>query len=107
MISSSDERREIKGGGASAGSKSVESSHVMGTKESVTAAGAEGFSDDASSKANRKEAGEPQREAAEKSAVTKNEVKHSGTIGGGSGGECAHKNVIGHGQRETVAKNCM
>ncbi len=101
--------RRVSGGGSAPGGKSVESDHVMGTNHSVRAEGAEGFSDEASSKANRKEAGEPEREAAETRATGSKEVKHSTTFGhaGRAGQEAPAKNAMGHGQRETVARNTI
>jgi len=101
--------RKVSGGGSEAVSKSVDSNHVFGNNDSVKAEGAEGFSDDASAKANKKEAGEPEREAAEMKAVRTNEVRAEHTFGhpGSRGKEIATKNAMGHGQRETVGKNTI
>lgn len=93
--------------GRGIGSKSVETEHAMGRVDRVTAKGAEGESDTASSKANRKENGEPEREEAEQSAIGSREVEHSNTFGKGMGREVPTKNVMGHGQRETIAKNTI
>lgn len=72
----------------------VDADHVMGTGGGIATASAEGEPDMASSKANRKEAMEPEREAQEKSAI---------------GGERSvpHKHTMSHGERETVAKHTI
>ena len=71
--------------------------HVFGpgaeTGEFGTAT-AEGMADMASGKANRKEAGEPEREANEKAAMGRERTP-------------AHKNTMGHGERETIAKHTI
>lgn len=74
--------------------KSIEADHTMGEGGSMRVAGAEGEPDMASSRANRKEAMEPEREAQEKAAM-------------GPERSVAHKNSMGHGERETVAKHTI
>ena len=89
-------------------SKSVESEHVFGDKDAVEAKGAEGITDMASSKGNRRENEEPERERDEKAAMSGRTVRHSGTVGGdGAGGEAKGEHLMGHGFRETVAKNTI
>ena len=102
----SEGTRTVKSGNAPK-SKEVESHNVMGEVEEVSAKGAEGVTDMASSKANRRENEEPERERDEKAAI-KGGVRHSGTFGVGEGGKPAvGKNVMGSGFRETVAKNTI
>lgn len=72
----------------------VDADHVMGSGGSIGTASAEGEPDMASSKANRKEAMEPEREANEKAAM-------------GPERTVAHKNTMSHGERETVAKHTI
>lgn len=80
---------EVSGGrGIKRGS--VDADHVMGDGGKIGTSSAEGFSDMASAQANRKEAGEPERENAEKAAI-------------GRERSVAAKNVMGHGERETKA----
>lgn len=87
----SDEGKEVSGGRAIM-HESVEANHVMGTGGAVGTQSAEGESDMASSKANRKEAMEPEREANEKAAI-------------GRERSVPAKNVMGHGERETIARH--
>jgi hypothetical protein len=73
---------------------SVDADHVIGDGGSIGTSSAEGMSDMASSKANRKEAMEPEREENEKSAM-------------GRERSIATKNTMGHGERETIAKHTI
>lgn len=73
---------------------SVDADHVIGDGGKIGTSSAEGTSDMASSKANRKEADEPEREDAEKSAM-------------GRERSVAHKNTMGHGERETKASHTI
>jgi hypothetical protein len=100
MIERSDTPKEMKGkvaddneisGGRGIMHESVEAENVMGSGGKVGVSSAEGDSDMASGKANRKEAGEPEREENEKSAI-------------GRDRSVPHKNTMGHGERET--KSC-
>ncbi len=68
----------------------VDADHVMGTGGEVETKSAEGEADMASAKANRKEAMEPEREENEQAAMGRERT-------------VAHKNTMGHGERETVA----
>jgi hypothetical protein len=79
--------REIKKG-------SVEADHVIGEGGRVGTKSAEGMSDMASAQANRKEAMEPEREMSEKAAM-------------GRERSVPTKNVMGHGERETIAKHTI
>jgi hypothetical protein len=95
------EERSIEGkhhdsvsGGREIMHESVDADHVIGVGGRVGTASAEGEPDMASAKANRKEAGEPEREENEKAAMGKER-------------SVAAKNVIGHGERETVAKHTI
>jgi len=72
----------------------VDAEHVIGTGGSVETASAEGETDMASAKANRKEAMEPEREENEQAAMGRERT-------------VAHKNTIGHGERETVAHHTI
>lgn len=72
----------------------VEADHVIGTGGEIETSSAEGMSDMASAKANRKEAMEPEREEQEKAAMGRERT-------------VAHKNTIGHGERETIAKHTI
>ena len=102
----SEGKRSVSSGSAP-GSKEVETHNAMGSEEEVSAKGAEGVTDMASSKGNRRENEEPERERDEKAAI-KGGVRHSGTFGDGPGGKPAEgKNLMGHGFRETVAKNTI
>ena len=94
-----EQKSEMSGGSEDHGmaGKSVESHAVMGGNETVHAKGAEEKTDNASSKANRKENEEPEREAAEKRAIGRTEVRHSGTAGDGHTGYVPAKNVMGSG----------
>lgn len=89
--------------------KSVESRGVVGENQSVRATAAEGVSDDASARANRKEAEEPERERDEKAAIRENRVRTSNTISTRNtvGREPPTKGTMGHGQRTPVAKNTI
>jgi hypothetical protein len=98
-----DTRMQLKGkvaddneisGGRGIEHETVEAENVMGTGGEVGTSSAEGEPDMASSKANRKEAGEPEREENEKAAMGR---EHS----------VAHKNTMGHGERETVSKHTI
>jgi hypothetical protein len=73
---------------------SVDADHVMGDGASLGAGSAEGFADMASSKANRKEAMEPEREMNEKAAMGRERTVPT-------------KNTMGHGERETIAKHTI
>ena len=86
--------RTVKSGPRSIARHHVEADHAMGDGEGVNAASAEGFADAASSKANRKEADEPEREENEKAAVGRE--PHVPT-----------KNTMGHGERETIARHTI
>ena len=104
MMSRMDESRETKPGlghagdsvssGEGIGSKSVDTDNVMGESGPKSVKTAEGESDMASAGANRKEAYEPQREMAEKSAM-------------GRERSIPTRNTMGHGQRETIAKHTI
>ncbi len=72
----------------------VEAEHTMGSKDSVGVKSAEGEPDMASSKANRKEQGEPEREMAEQHAM-------------GHEREVPVRNAMGHGMRETKANHTI
>jgi hypothetical protein len=72
----------------------VDADHVLGDGGSKSSPDADTFSDMASAGANRKEAGEPEREKAEEAAM-------------GRERSVAHKNVMGHGERETIAKHTI
>lgn len=86
--------KTVKSGGREVGKKMVEAENVMGKSSVGASSTAEGFSDMASAGANRKEAGEPEREEAEKSAM-------------GRERSVPTKNTMGHGERETVAKHTI
>jgi hypothetical protein len=72
--------------------ESVEADHVIGTGGKVGVKSAEGESDMASAGANRKEAGEPERERNEKAAMGKERGVPT-------------KNTMGWGERETKAEH--
>jgi hypothetical protein len=72
----------------------VDADHVIGEGGPVGVHSAEGESDMASGKANRKEAMEPEREENEKAAIGREK-------------EVAHKNAMGHGERETIARHTI
>ncbi len=72
----------------------VDADHVIGTGGEVETKSAEGEPDMASAKANRKEAMEPEREENEQAAMGRERT-------------IAHKNTMGHGERETVAKHTI
>lgn len=72
----------------------VEADHVIGDGGSVGTHSAEGMSDMASSKANRKEAMEPEREENEQAAMGRERTTPS-------------KNTMGWGERETVGKHTI
>lgn len=100
---SADHKEELgeHKGGVSSGPRSVkhhevEADHVIGDGGEIGVSSAEGHSDNASAKANRKEAGEPEREENEKMAM-----------GGEREKSVAHKNVMGHGERETIGKHTI
>jgi hypothetical protein len=84
---------EVKGGRGIM-REHVDADHVIGTGGSVETASAEGETDMASAKANRKEAMEPEREENEQAAMGRERT-------------VAHKNTIGHGERETVARHTI
>jgi hypothetical protein len=86
--------REEVSGGRGIKHVHVDADHVMGEGGGVSTASAEGFADNASAGANRKEAMEPEREANEKAAI-------------GREREVAHKNTMGHGERETKAHHTI
>ena len=88
-----DESDEVRGGRGIM-HESVEAENVIGSGGKVDVASAEGESDMASGKANRKEAMEPEREENEKAAMGRERT-------------VAHKNTMGHGERETVAKHTI
>jgi hypothetical protein len=73
---------------------SVDADHVIGDGGEIGTSSAEGFADSASSKANRKEAMEPEREENEKAAM-------------GRERSVPTKNTMGHGERETIAKHTI
>jgi hypothetical protein len=90
------------------GTKTVEAHGAIGSHNAVQAKGAEGDTDMASSKANRKENYEPEREAAEKRAIDNDRVEHSGTFGSGRHGTAVPtKHTMGHGEREPKASNTV
>lgn len=72
----------------------VDADHVIGSGGSIGTHSAEGESDMASAKANRKEAMEPEREENEKAAMG-----HERSV--------PTKNTMGHGERETIAKHTI
>lgn len=84
---------EIKGGRGIM-HEQVDADHVIGTGGKVGVKSAEGESDMASAKANRKEADEPEREHNEQAAM-------------GREPSVAAKHVIGHGERETIARHTI
>jgi hypothetical protein len=81
-------------GGREIKHETVEADNVMGTGGDVGVSSAEGESDMASSKANRKEAGEPERERNEEAAM-------------GRERSVPYKNVMGHGERETKSEHTV
>lgn len=95
-----EERSEEEGekgtvrGGRSIMHEKVDADHVMGDGGKIGVSTAEGTADMASAKANRKEAEEPEREANEKAAMGRERTT-------------PHKNTMGHGERETVAKHTI
>lgn len=91
------ERGTVRGG-REITKKKVDADHVIGDGGEMQAKTAEGYADMASAKANRKEAMEPEREMQEQVAM-----------GGHMGKEpnVAHKNTMGHGERETIAKHTI
>lgn len=97
MSDSKDEERGEHKGGVSGGRAikkvDVDADHVIGLGASA-ANSAEGFADMASSKANRKEADEPEREMNEKAAMGQERSTPS-------------KNTMGWGERETVGKHTI
>lgn len=94
-----------KGGSGMAGHK-VTAEHIMGEHESPHAAGAESMPDDASAKANRKEAMEPERERDEKAAVESRGIAHRHTMGG-TGGPAHGQHTMGHGERKMTGKHTI
>lgn len=90
---SGDEHDVVKAGRAIK-HETVEAEHVIGSGGRVGTSSAEGESDMASAKANRKEAGEPEREEQEKAAM-------------GRERSVPTKNTIGWGERETVARHTI
>jgi hypothetical protein len=74
--------------------ETVEAENVIGDGGKVRVATAEGDSDMASGKANRKEAGEPEREENEKAAM-------------GRERSVPHKNSMGWGERETKSEHTI
>jgi hypothetical protein len=73
--------------------REVDADHVIGGGAGKSA-DADTFSDMASAGANRKEAGEPERENAEQAAMGRDRA-------------VAHKNTMSHGERPTVAKHTI
>lgn len=90
------EHKEVRGGRGIMHEK-VDADHVMGKGGAVGVESAEGEADMASSKANRKEAMEPEREANEQAAMGGRHREPS----------VPTKNTMGHGERETVAKHTI
>lgn len=88
------EDREVVSGGRGIKHEHVDADHVIGTGGRVGVKSAEGEPDMASAGANRKEAMEPEREENEKAAI-------------GREREVAHKNTMGHGERETKAHHTI
>jgi hypothetical protein len=84
---------EVKGGRGIM-REHVDADHVIGTGGEVETKSAEGVSDMASAKANRKEADEPEREENEQAAM-------------GRERSVPTKHTMGHGERETVAKHTI
>jgi hypothetical protein len=95
-----DDEREQLGehkhvsGGRGIKRETVDADHVMGDGGEIGTSSAEGMSDMASGKANRKEAMEPEREENEKAAMGRERTVPT-------------KNTMGHGERETVAKHTI
>jgi len=87
------EHKEVRGGRGIM-REHVDADHVIGTGGGVETSSAEGESDMASAKANRKEAMEPEREENEQAAM-------------GRERSVPAKHVMGHGERETVAKHTI
>lgn len=87
------EHHEVKGGRGIM-REHVDADHVIGKGGGVETASAEAEPDMASAKANRKEAMEPERERNEEAAM-------------GRERSVPAKNVIGHGERETIAKHTI
>jgi hypothetical protein len=87
------EHHEVRGGRGIM-HETVEADHVIGDGGKIGVKSAEGESDMASSKANRKEAMEPEREENEQAAM-------------GRERSVPAKHVIGHGERETIAKHTI
>ena len=81
-------------GGREIKRETVDADHVIGDGGAIGTHAAEGMSDMASSKANRKEAMEPEREDQEKAAMGRERTVPS-------------KNTMGHGERETVARHTI
>lgn len=96
----SEEHSEMHGhgetvsGGRGIKHGSVDADHVIGDGGKIGTSSAEGHADMASAGANRKEAMEPEREANEKAAI-------------GRERSVAHKNTMGHGERETKAHHTI
>lgn len=84
---------EVRGGKGIERS-TVDADHVIGAGGPVGTKSAEGDTDMASAKANRKEAMEPEREDNEKAAMGRERTVPT-------------KNTMGHGQRETVGKHTI
>jgi len=74
--------------------ESVEAENVMGDGGKIGVSSAEGETDMASGKANRKEAGEPEREENEKAAI-------------GRDRSVPTKNTMGWGERETKSEHTI
>jgi hypothetical protein len=89
-----ESRDDAVHGGRGIMHESVEAENVIGTGGDVGVASAEGESDMASGKANRKEAMEPEREENEKAAMGRDRT-------------VAHKNTMSHGERETVGRHTI
>jgi hypothetical protein len=83
-----------KSGGRGIMHESVEAENVIGDGGKIGVSSAEGESDMASGKANRKEAGEPEREENEKAAI-------------GRDRSVPHKNAMGWGERETKSEHTV
>jgi hypothetical protein len=86
--------KDTVSGGRGIMRETVEADHVIGEGGKIGVKSAEGESDMASAGANRKEAGEPEREQNEKAAM-------------GRERSVPHKNAMAHGERETVAKHTI
>ena len=77
--------------------KAVDADHAIGSGAPVGGMSAEGFTEETTSRAQRKEDGEPEREADEMAAMGNR----------GKSRMPSTKNVMGHGERATIAKHTI